>query len=301
MRILVDSVMAQILFRAEQPAAATLPFRLWVVPWTRSLDAAYWNLFFNVAPKEVVVAASAMLDMNSSDEDLAGLAVSDAGMYPLQSTIGALELLSNQDGLLSGIMKTWIGQMTGLPTPGANMDSRKSILCYDTLRSTRRFDTVGFGRGMELFDWRKQYQFCDLPTYTLAFDLVVNQLAYPMHYVTDAIRRWRYVAKNTEMFLDAVVLDECRYLYEWFPTVDLLDTAVGDLQEQLTYRFALDGLAKNRRWYNPEYFYGASVIDQFEPGFEAKYVELRKTLTAPGQGSLTKTRLPQPQSPSEQR
>jgi hypothetical protein len=110
------------------------------------------------------------------------------------------------------------------------------------------------------------------------FDLLINQLVFPMHYVTPAIRRWSYTAKQTTMFLDVMVLDGCRYLYDWMPTLDLADEGLSDIQQQLSYRFALDGLAKNRRWYNTEYFFGAAVIGQDTRPFDARYLAQRRSL-----------------------
>ncbi|WP_439360536.1 hypothetical protein [Bradyrhizobium sp. DASA03007] len=51
-----------------------------------------------------------------------------------------------------------------------------------------------------------------------------------------------------------------------------------DLERQLAYRFALDGVSKHRRWYNEEYFFGTAIIDQFTEPFEAKSFYPRASL-----------------------
>lgn len=152
-----------------------------------------------------------------------------------------------------------------------------AIECYDVLRSGSRFHSRDLKEALD-YQFRSMYQFCDVPTTTMVFDLLVNQLVFPMHYVTDAVRRWCYIAKDTPMYLDVMILDECRYLYDWMPTLDLANEALDDIEQQLSYRFVLDGLAKNRRWYNTEYFYGAAVIDQLTEPFEAKYLGTREHL-----------------------
>ncbi|PWE46785.1 hypothetical protein C9I49_06905 [Pseudomonas prosekii] len=80
------------------------------------------------------------------------------------------------------------------------------------------------------------------------------------------------------MFMDMLVLDECRYLYDWMPTVDMFSKATRDIERQLAYRFVLDAVAKHRRWYNPEYFFGTAVVDQFTDGFRAKTLPPRELI-----------------------
>jgi hypothetical protein len=163
------------------------------------------------------------------------------------------------------------------------MDIATAMLCHDVLASTRRFDTEVFAIALECFaDRNRLFQFCDVPTGTLAFDLLISQFAYPFHYVTDAVRRWTYVAKNTRMFLDVIVFDEARYIYDWMPLVELIECGVLDDGQQLSYRFALDGLVKNRRWYNKELFHGGAIVDQYTDGFDAKILRPREEITATG-------------------
>jgi hypothetical protein len=40
----------------------------------------------------------------------------------------------------------------------------------------------------------------------------------------------------------------------------------------------LDGVAKHRRWYNTEYFFGTAVVDQDTEPFEAKTLRLREAI-----------------------
>lgn len=122
------------------------------------------------------------------------------------------------------------------------------------------------------------YQFLDRTHSNLFFDLIINQIAYPMHYNTDAIRRFSYKAKNTQMYMDVTVLDECRYIYEWLPAVHQIKSAFNNLSWQYVFRFALDGLVKNRFNYNNEFFFQGSVISDVVPGFKNKVVLVREIL-----------------------
>lgn len=124
--------------------------------------------------------------------------------------------------------------------------------------------------------WHQEmYQFCDLVLFDQIKDLLFRQLAFPYHVNIEKTKRWTYIAKDTRMFMDMIILDQCRYIYDWMPTVDIIEAAMDSTDRQLCYRFALDALRKHTRWYNNEYFFGTAVIDQFKEGFKAKSLEPR--------------------------
>lgn len=128
------------------------------------------------------------------------------------------------------------------------------------------------------FETNNIYQFLDKPHSNLFFDLIINQIAYPMHYNSEAIRRYSYIAKQKEMFMDITVLDECRYVYEWLPAVHQIKSAFNNPSWQYIFRFALDGLVKNRFHYNNEFFFQGSVIKNNIMGFQNKKIQLREKL-----------------------
>ena len=99
-----------------------------------------------------------------------------------------------------------------------------------------------------------------------------------MHYNAEAIRRYSYVAKQKEMYMDITVLDECRYIYEWLPAVHQVQSAFNNRSWQYVFRFALDGLVKNRFNYNNEFFFQGSVIKNNITGFQNRQIQLREKL-----------------------
>ena len=101
----------------------------------------------------------------------------------------------------------------------------------------------------------------------LFFDSVMNQLSYPMHYCTESAIRLTYKAKQTRMFTDLIVFDECRYIYDWLPAIHQVPNAFSNPSWQYTFRFALDGLVKQRMNYNNEFFFQGSVVNKNEPLF----------------------------------
>lgn len=114
------------------------------------------------------------------------------------------------------------------------------------------------------------YQFLDKPNRALFFDSVINQLSYPMHYVTDKVARYTYVAKEKRMFTDLIPFDECRYIYDWIPAIHQIIKSFSNPSWQYIFRFSLDGLIKQRLNYNNEFFFQGSVVSKATPGFEAK-------------------------------
>ena len=106
------------------------------------------------------------------------------------------------------------------------------------------------------------HQFLDKPTRKIFIDSMINQLSCPMHYCTDKIERISYIAKKTKMYMDLIPFDECRYIYDWLPSMDQMKNAFSNKSWQYVYRFALDGLVKNRLNYNNEFFFQGTVISK---------------------------------------
>lgn len=114
------------------------------------------------------------------------------------------------------------------------------------------------------------YQFLDRAHSNMLFDVIINQLTYPLHYNISQNRRYKYVAKTMSMFTDINIYDECRYIYEWIPALHQITSAFDNVSWQYVFRFALDGLVKMRQNYNNEYFYQGAVISNSIEGFENK-------------------------------
>lgn len=123
-----------------------------------------------------------------------------------------------------------------------------------------------------------KYIFCDVFMFHQLKDILIGQLTSPYFYNVDYTKRWTYKAKKTEMFMDLITYDECRYVFDWMPTLDMFEEGVEDWNRQLSLRFAMDSITKQRRWYNEEFFNGTAVIDQGAKTFEAKELKKRKSI-----------------------
>ena len=119
------------------------------------------------------------------------------------------------------------------------------------------------------------YQFWDKPHSNLLFDIVLNQLSYPMHNNILHNERYQYIAKSNHMFTDVTVYDECRYIYEWLPGLHQIISSFKDKSWQYVFRFALDGLVKMRQNYNNEFFFQGSIISNSIEGFSSKKLRER--------------------------
>jgi len=72
----------------------------------------------------------------------------------------------------------------------------------------------------------RPYVFCDVFLFHQLKDILVGQLTAPYFYNVEYTKRWHYKAKETEMFMDCITYDECRYVFDWMPTVDMLENSV---------------------------------------------------------------------------
>lgn len=166
----------------------------------------------------------------------------------------SLELSGNQSGydLLSCMRKIHDMKNSNTDFP----DSIKQIIKY--------FETN-----------KNLYQFLDKPNKNLFLDSVINQLAYPMHYVSDKSIRYTYVAKEKRMYTDLIPFDECRYIYDWIPAIHQIPKAFSNPSWQYTFRFGLDGLIKQRINYNNEFFFQGSVVSKSIDEFKSKEIPKR--------------------------
>jgi hypothetical protein len=226
----------------------------------------------------------------TDDEFGGGDIIIDAGEYPVLWSFAALDRKLNAkdenypqwvnlDANFAAFAETFLTQL--------RTDGNKDDLIRNTCELT--FSMLGGDEAnafladpivniVKTHRFQDYFQFCDLVLGHQIVELLFRQVAVPYHVNVEATRRWRYQAKETPMFMDMTILDECRYLYDWMPTTEMVSAGFSDVERQLSYRFALDGVCKHRRWYNSEFFSGTGVIDQFTKPFDAKMLRPRTQL-----------------------
>lgn len=227
---------------------------------------------------------------NEDDDDSGGDVIVDSDLHPILWTLAALDKGLNkkdpnypqfvfEDEDFAKFADQFLCQ---LDISGNKKELLDSVVQVSYLlsegREQAKYLSERFRAMSKKHDFCDFYPFCDLVLFHQLIEVLFRQVATPYHINVEKSLRWTYKAKDTPMFMDMLILDECRYLYDWMPTVDMFSEAIKDAERQLAYRFALDGVAKHRRWYNPEYFFGTAVVDQFTAGFDAKTLSPREII-----------------------
>ena len=257
----------------------------------------YSNFFRKISESDRKTLVNSVFHFVDTDEGGGGDVIADAGQYSVLWAFAALDKKTNAkdqnypqwinlDSDFSAFAEIFLSQL--------RTDCQKDELISNTCELTFSMLADGgsgylaepLAKVVEQHDLRDYYQFCDFVLSHQIVELLFRQIAVPYHVNVEMTRRWRYQAKDTPMFMDMTILDECRYLYDWMPTTEMVSAGFSNIERQLAYRFVLDGVSKHRRWYNNEYFFGTAVIDQHTDPFSAKTLHTRSDL------SLTEGALP---------
>lgn len=101
--------------------------------------------------------------------------------------------------------------------------------------------------------------FCDLPLPHLLINSLFGIYGHPYFVNPAASVRLSYVAKKTEMYLDALVLDQCRYYFDFLPTIDLIPQRLDSWAYQLVLRACLDRIGRHDFSSSSHPFHGAAL------------------------------------------
>ncbi len=257
-----------------------------IVPLARLASSGggnVWSMFFAKSADELAKLAIGRKAFDSDGNG--GDYVSDPDMNALGWTFSALLDSNNStdypvvDPQSRDLLDVWIRELGGDP----EMKVRGPIDAYYLLRDSTDEGLLKPSMEQLLVGYRyfqKMHLFCDVPSRELALYPVLSQFAYPYHYNVQETRRYRYTAegKSTEMFLDVIPFDTCRYIYDWLPSTELVPHSFEDSGHQLVYRFALDGLVRHTIRYNNEYIYGGSVVGVDVAGHSEHVLAPRKVI-----------------------
>lgn len=230
----------------------------------------------------------------SQDWETDGDAICDPHFFSLIWTLaacgryaGATEFAAIPKGAES-LIRTWRGGLVGkveqkdLEAEGKKLEDLIALFYawrHDPSLWTPAMQRIGD------FPYRDNMpMLCDVPTTEIGFYPVFAQLAYPAHPNVRECKRFRYVAegKVTSMFMDVIAFDECRYVHDWISALHLTPEDWEDLSAQLTFRFALDGIAREKRWMGDDFLYGCHVVGQSKE-FPMSDLEPRLDLSPQGQ------------------
>lgn len=256
----------------------------YIVPAQRFAKSLAWNFFFNKPVADIELPNDyyeSLMEFPENHSLPSGLSC----LLPFKDGFSGEDLTDDpeqdveamMDADFPGFQQGFAKLLSGNSNPEILIDIlRKMDFLMDENDDTEKFykDTLKTIAGN--WSWETQHIFCDVFLFHQLKDLLVRQLSMPYHYNIEASRRWVYTARQTPMFQDLFVFDECRYLYDWMPTIDMFENSVTVTERQLILRFVLDGLSKHRFYYNQEFLSGTAVVSNSEPGFEVKELLPRK-------------------------
>jgi hypothetical protein len=196
-----------------------------------------------------------------------GDAIVDPDHFSLLWTLAACGAFETDENFgptpekVAKFLNRWRSDMAGKPaqTPFADL-----VAIYYAWRHDSSLWSEAMRRIAD-FPYRERMPFlCDVPTEEIGFYPAFAQLGYPAHPNVRETRRFRYVAEGrmTPMFMDVIAFDECRYVHDWLSALHLTPEDWSDPSTQLTFRFALDGIAKDKRWYGEDFLYGCHVVGE---------------------------------------
>lgn len=234
----------------------------------------------------------------SQDWETDGDAICDPHFFSLIWTLaacgrytGATEFAPVHNGAES-LIRTWRRGLVGkveqkeLEAEGKKLEDL--IALFYAWRHDQSLWTPAMQRIGNFPYWDNMPMLCDVPTTEIGFYPVFAQLAYPAHPNVRECKRFRYVAegKVTSMFMDVIAFDECRYVHDWISALHLTPEDWEDLSTQLTFRFALDGIAREKRWMGDDFLYGCHVVGESKE-FPMSDLEPRLDLSPSGQPQAT--------------
>lgn len=219
-----------------------------------------------------------------------GEVVSDTDMHPLLWMFASLSKkinncdqeypqIINTDSKFSDFADMFLNQLDTKYNGNEFIDRIASFSVFLSEMQSKEFLSPALLKLKGDHNYKNYHQFCDMFLFHQMLELIFRQIATPYQYNTENLMRWKYKAKETDMFMDLMILDECRYLYDWMPTVDMIGKGVSNIERQLSFRFALDAIRKHSRYYNPDIFFGTGIVSEYTKPFEAKTLSIRKILT----------------------
>ena len=107
--------------------------------------------------------------------------------------------------------------------------------------------------------------FCDVPLPNLLINSLFGIYGHPYLPNPRQSARFSYIAKATKMYTDLLVLDQCRYYFDYLPTIDLIPSRFQSHAYQLILRACLDRIGRHDFCSSAHPFRGAALgsFDEF--------------------------------------
>jgi len=106
---------------------------------------------------------------------------------------------------------------------------------------------------LDFFD-RNMNLTCDIPMKNLLIELLLGIYGHPYIAHTGKTMGLKYKAKSTWMYSNVFVFDQCRYLYDFLPTLDLWESFFENISHQTIIRGCIDEIRRNHLHLNNSLF-----------------------------------------------
>ncbi len=238
--------------------------RYWI-PNCRALASKAVSSNYLTAPgkvKEAMSKAERVPPNVSSIEGLlqqAGDVLLSPSSYPLYSFFRQLKRINPPEPLLSQlgnlqIRSQQIGNLIGITSMlDRVIEGHWNCLSDDMLRAIRS----------SWFDANRRFS-CDVPLPNLLINSLLGIYGHPLFPNTRKSFRLEYRAKTTTMLTDFLVLDQCRYYFDWFPTIQMVPARFRSRGFQVLARSILDRLGRSDWSSETHPFRGAAVAGHGE-------------------------------------
>ena len=120
---------------------------------------------------------------------------------------------------------------------------------------------------------------CDIPMKNLFVELLLGLYGYP--YIAHAGKSIsiKYKAKETWMYSNVFVFDQCRYLYDYLPTIDLWQSFFQNYASQIIVRGCIDQIRRNHLYINSSLFkwgFIEGITDEFSASILKNRINLNE-------------------------
>lgn len=95
---------------------------------------------------------------------------------------------------------------------------------------------------------------CDVPMKNLIIELFIGLYGFPYIANVNESFSLKYKAKETWMFSNVFVFDQCRYLFDFAPSLDLFETFFERIENQFVVRACIDTIHRNHFVLNNKLF-----------------------------------------------
>jgi len=231
--------------------------RAWI-PSAKGLRAIERQYLSNTSIAQATIKAAYSPDLTGTTIEEILLNIGDANLspssYPLVSFVRGLQALTPSEPLGQQLENQLFAGQNALVL------NRSAALLDKIIEGHWKLASQELLRAITTpwFDQNSPFT-CDLPLPNLVVNSLLGTYGRPYFTSLRDSMRGQYKAKSTTMYVDMFVLDQCRYYFDWFPTVSQVPTRFRSLPFQILARCLMDRIWSADKSPDAHPFRGSSV------------------------------------------